>query len=111
MPTLDAAGDAAAAAGVSSAATQVALEPVIAALRANDLTTAKRLARLALERGVEHPMLLNLRALEAEDAGLFKQALADLRRAHLLAPRDFAILNACGVTLTRMERYNEALNC
>lgn len=96
---------------IVEAASSAALEPVVAAVRANDLTTAKRLARQALERGVEHPMLLNLRALEAEDAGQFKQALADLRRAHLLAPRDFAILNACGVTLTRMERYNEALNC
>lgn len=90
---------------------QAALEPVVAALRAKDLQSAKRLAREALGRGFEHPMLLNLRALEAEEAGLFKQALADLRRAHLLAPRDFAILNACGLTLARMERLNEALNC
>jgi tetratricopeptide (TPR) repeat protein len=92
-------------------AISAALEPVVAAVRNNDLATAKRLARQALDRGLEHPMLLNLRALEAEEAGHLKQALADLRRAHLLAPRDFAILNACGVTLTRMERYNEALNC
>jgi tetratricopeptide (TPR) repeat protein len=98
-------------AGGPAAATRAALEPVVAALRANDLPTAKLLARQALERGVEHPMLLNLRALEAEEAGMLKQALADLRRAHLLAPRDFAILNACGLTLARMERYNEALNC
>lgn len=105
MPTLDAA------VGQTSAAMQSALEPVVAALRANDLASAKRLARQALERGVEHPMLLNLRALEAEEAGLLKQALVDLRRAHQLAPRDFAILNACGLTLARMERYNEALNC
>ncbi len=35
----------------------------------------------------------------------------DLRRAHLLAPRDFATLNACGLTLARMERFEEALNC
>ena len=96
---------------MTETAASAALEPIVAALRANDLATAKRLARQALERGFEHPMLLNLRALEAEEAGLLKQALADLRRAHLLAPRDFAILNGCGVTLTRMERYSEALNC
>lgn len=90
---------------------EAALEPVVAALRAGDLTEAKRLARQALSRGVEHPMLLNLRAMASEDAGMLKDALRDLRRAHLLAPRDFAILNACGLTLARMERYGEALNC
>ena len=56
-------------------------------------------------------MLLNLRALDYEESGFLKEALRDLRRAHLLAPRDFAILNACGLTLARMERHDEALNC
>jgi tetratricopeptide (TPR) repeat protein len=112
MATSETAGDlTAAASGQAADAMRAALEPVIAAVRAIDLPTAKRLARQALERGVEHPMLLNLRALESEEAGMLKQALADLRRAHLLAPRDFAILNACGLTLARMERFSEALNC
>jgi tetratricopeptide (TPR) repeat protein len=86
-----------------------ALEPVIAAVRAGDMASAKRLASEALDRGAEHPMLLNLRALAYEDAGLLKNALADLQRAHALAPGDFAILNACGLVLTRMERFDEAL--
>jgi tetratricopeptide (TPR) repeat protein len=88
-----------------------ALKPVIAAIRSGNLAEAIRLARGALDRGLEHPMLLNLRAMDYEDAGLFKQALTDLRRAHLLAPQDFAILNACGLCLARMARFEEALNC
>jgi tetratricopeptide (TPR) repeat protein len=96
---------------VRSGAAEAALEPVVAALRTGDLAEAKRLALQALSRGIEHPMLLNLRAMASEDAGMLKDALRDLRRAHLLAPRDFAILNACGLTLARMERYGEALNC
>ena len=94
-----------------SESAEAALKPVIDAIRSGQLSEAKRLARLALDKGVEHPMLLNLRALDFEDAGLFKRALDDLRRAHLMAPRDYAILNACGLCLVRMARYEEALNC
>ncbi len=87
------------------------LEGVFAAVRAGDTAQASRLAVYALARGVEHPVLLNLRALDFEEAGRFDQALADLRRAHILAPDDFTILNACGLTLARMERREEALRC
>ena len=95
----------------SSKTMKAALTPVIDAIRSGQLSEAKRLARIALDRGAEHPMLLNLRALDYEEAGLFKQALKDLRRAHVLAPRDYAILNACGLCLVRMARYEEALSC
>jgi tetratricopeptide (TPR) repeat protein len=87
------------------------IEPVIAAVRAGDIATAKRMASEALDRGVEHPLLLNLRAMAFEDTGLLKKALSDLQRAHVLAPRDYAILNACGLVLARMERYDEAIDC
>jgi tetratricopeptide (TPR) repeat protein len=87
------------------------LEPVFAAVRAGDLGTAGRLAHAALGQGLEHPVLLNLRALEHEEAGRFGQALDDLRRAHFLSPEDFSILNACGLCLARMERREEALRC
>jgi len=86
-----------------------ALEGVTQALRARDVAGGKALAREALSRGLEHPLFLNLRALEHEEAGRFDQALADLRRAHLLSPKDFAILNACGLCLARMERPEEAV--
>jgi tetratricopeptide (TPR) repeat protein len=88
-----------------------AFQGVASAVRAQDIPTAARLSRQALDRGLEHPMFLNLRALDYEQAGMFKQALADLRRAHVLAPRDFAILNACGLALARMDRFDEALAC
>jgi len=87
------------------------LETVTEAIRSGDLDRAKRVAREALSQGVEHPLLLNLRALGHEEDGRFDQALTDLRRAHILAPEDFAILNACGLCLARMERLEEALQC
>jgi len=86
-----------------------ALAGVTRALQAHDVAGGKALARQALSRGLEHPLFLNLRALEHEEAGRFDQALADLRRAHALSPKDFAILNACGLCLARMERAEEAV--
>ena len=88
-----------------------ALEPVFAAVRSGNVAEARRLAQTALEAGIEHPLLLNLRALDHEDAGRFDAALSDLRRAHVLAPKDFAILNACGLCLGRLDRLDEALAC
>jgi tetratricopeptide (TPR) repeat protein len=88
-----------------------ALEAVTAALRARDVPGAKSLSRQALSNRLEHPLFLNLRALEHEDAGRYEQALADLRRAHVLSPKDYAILNACGLCLARMGRPEEALQC
>jgi tetratricopeptide (TPR) repeat protein len=87
------------------------VEPVFAAVRSGELATAKRLARAVLAKGFEHPVLLNLRAMDYEDAGMFKESLNDLRRAHILAPADFTILNACGLCLARMDRWEEALRC
>ena len=88
-----------------------ALEAVTAALRAKDVPRAKRLSSEALTRRLEHPLFLNLRALDHEEAGRFEQALTDLRRAHVLSPKDFAILNGCGLCLARMDRPEEALQC
>jgi Tfp pilus assembly protein PilF len=87
------------------------LEKVAEAIRSGDLGGAKRTAIQGLANGLEHPLLLNLRALDHEDAGRYENALADLRRAHILAPRDFAILNACGLCLSRMDRLEEAVHC
>ena len=87
------------------------LEAVIGAIKAKDMDLAKRLAGEALSTGVEHPLLLNLRALVYEEAENFEAALKDLRRAHFLAPRDYAILNACGLCLARLERPEEAQQC
>ena len=87
------------------------MEAVTQALRDRDLAKAKALSNDALLRRIEHPLFLNLRALAHEEAGRFEQALADLRRAHVLSPKDFAILNACGLCLARMDRIEEAVRC
>ena len=88
-----------------------AMRAVFDALRAGDTETAKRLALAAFKLGCEHPILLNLRALDHEAHGRFQDALSDLRRAHILAPNDFSILNACGLCLARMQQFEEALAC
>jgi tetratricopeptide (TPR) repeat protein len=101
----------AAAAPLSGQDRKTLVEGVVEAARAGDLDLARRLALSALARGLEHPLLLNLRALDHEEAGRFDRALTDLRRAHVLAPRDYGILNACGLCLGRMERPEEAAQC
>jgi Tfp pilus assembly protein PilF len=97
--------------GAAAPADNPLLQQIGNALRAGDVASAKVAAREALAGGLEHPLLLNLRALGYEDAGEFEKALVDLRRAHILSPKDFAILNACGLCLARLERYEEALQC
>src|SRR5579872_3890590 len=91
--------------------TDETLQRVVACIRTDDMAGARRLAREALARGCEHPLFLNLRALELEEQGRLEEALADLRRAHVLAPADFGVLNACGLCLGRMERLEEAVRC
>jgi Tfp pilus assembly protein PilF len=98
-------------AAAGAAARTQRLEAVFAAVSAGDIGAATRLAVAALARGVEHPVLLSLRALDYENVGRFNDALADLRRAHVLAPTDPTVLNACGLTLARMERWEEARRC
>jgi tetratricopeptide (TPR) repeat protein len=95
--------------GATASSASNALDEVSAAVRAGDLAAARRLAGEALVRGEEHPLLLNLRALDHEEAGRLDAALADLVRAHALAPQDFSILNALGLCLARMGRAEEAL--
>ena len=98
--------------GPSAQKRQISIvEAVTQAIRAGDMATAKDLARRGLSAGVEHPLLLNIRALSHEDEGRLEDALADLRRAHILAPQDFSILNACGLCLARLARLDEAIQC
>jgi Tfp pilus assembly protein PilF len=88
---------------------QAALDGVLRALRGGDMARGRALALDALSTGYEHPLLLNLRALDHEDHGRFEAALADLRRAHALAPGDYGVLNAIGLCLMRMHRAREAV--
>jgi tetratricopeptide (TPR) repeat protein len=95
MPTLDNTAD--------------ILREVAAAIRAPDLDRAVRLAETALADGREHPLLLNLRAYRLEQDGRLLDALADLKHARALAPRDVPTLNALGLCLARLDRMGEAI--
>lgn len=79
------------------------------ALRVQDLPRAIALATDALGRGVEHPLFLNLRALAFEREQRYAEALNDLQRAHVLAPRDVSTLNALGLCLANVERPAQAI--
>lgn len=85
------------------------LEEVEAAVRANDIARAMDLARAALDEGIEHPLVLNLRAYWHEHQGRDELALADLTRAVTLAPNDIAILNALGLAYARFGKMPEAV--
>ena len=85
------------------------LREVAAAIRAPDLERAVRLAETALAEGREHALLLNLRAWRLERDGRYLDALADLKQARLLSPRDVPTLNALGLCLARLDRIAEAV--
>jgi Tfp pilus assembly protein PilF len=85
------------------------LREVAAAIRAPDLDRAVRLAETALAEGREHSLLLNLRAWRLERDGRYLDALADLRQARALSPRDVPTLNALGLCLAHLNRTAEAV--
>jgi len=85
------------------------LEEVRAALIAENYALARRLAQDALNAGVLHPVLLTLRAEALQSEGRLAEALADLRRAVIMAPKDILALNAMGLCLQAMDKYGEAL--
>lgn len=92
-----------------AAADRATLQAIQAAAQARDFPRAATLADAALKSGLEHPMVLNLAALKAEQEGRFEDALKVLERAIQIAPADIGARNAAGLILTRMERYREAL--
>jgi tetratricopeptide (TPR) repeat protein len=85
-----------------------AISDVEAAIRANDIAAAIERATSALAAGLEHPLLLNLRAHGREQAGRPQEALADLERGQALAPADPNIANARGLCLAALGRMAEA---
>jgi len=87
------------------------LEGVSNALRKGDVREARRLAEQALAQGLEHGTLFSLRAVGHTEAGRHDEALKDLRKAHFLAPNDFAVLNALGLACVHTDRLSEALAC
>lgn len=85
-----------------------AVKAVIAALERNDQQTAIRIAREALGKGLQHPLLLNLRAFWLEQQNDLPAAFADLKRAHELAPDDVPVLNALGLMYARLKHPVDA---
>ncbi len=76
---------------------------------AGDFTGAAAAALAALGAGLEHPLLLNVAALQLERGGRFEDACRYLRRAIELAPQDIGARNALGLCLQGMNRDDEAL--
>jgi tetratricopeptide (TPR) repeat protein len=70
---------------------------------------AALLAEAALADGLEHPLLLNVAALNLEMQGSVAEAVPLLRRAIAAAPGDLGSRNALGLCLLQLDRHREAL--
>ena len=84
------------------------LEQIDAVLRRPDVALAGELSVQALAEGVEHPTLLNLAAQKRYREGRLEDALALLRRARALSPKDPHVLNSLGVCLRALGRPGQA---
>lgn len=78
-------------------------------LRAGNLSQAMRSARDAADRGLVHPNLLMLAALQELEAGRPDKAHAHIARAHELAPHSPDVLHVEGMTLAGLGRHKEAV--
>ena len=67
------------------------------------------MAEAALADGLEHPLLLNVAALNLETQNRVPEAEQLLQRAVALAPSDLGSRNALGLCLLRLDRPAEAL--
>ena len=80
-----------------------------AAVQKGELPRAVQMACAALDQGVIHPMLLNLRAYWHDQSGRPADALSDLRIALQMAPGDIFVRNALGLLLVQTGKWQEAL--
>jgi tetratricopeptide (TPR) repeat protein len=92
-----------------SEADHATLGEVHAAAQRGAHTEAAVMAAAALEGGLEHPLLLNVVALNLEMQGRVADAERLLRRAVAIAPGDVGARNALGLCLLRLDRPREAL--
>src|ERR1700723_1620436 len=90
-------------------APETLVETITGLLQRAQTAEAVQLARDGLDRGIEAPLLLNLRAYWLEGQNRVADAHADLQRAHQLAPSDPMVLNALGLCLAKLGRAEEAL--
>ena len=85
------------------------LADIEGAARGGDWTRAAAWADRAIALGIEHARIFHIRAAARERTGDLAGVIADLERAHALAPADVGIANAWAVALTRMDRWREAV--
>ena len=90
-------------------ADRATLRAVHEALRAGNHAQAALLADAALAGGFEHPLLLNVAALDLERQGRVLEAVRLLEQAVRIAPDDQGSRNALGLCLLQLERPAEAL--
>ena len=95
-------------AGMSAVSPEEIESEIVALLERSEVAEAVGRARQALDRRIETPLLLNLRAFWLEGENRPAEALVDLQRARALAPQDPAIANALGLCLAKLGRLEEA---
>ena len=76
---------------------------------AGDISSAIGMSREALNAGIEDPLLLNLRAYAHEQSDDLPNSLADLERAHSLAPTDPVISHALAICLGKLGQWERAI--
>jgi tetratricopeptide (TPR) repeat protein len=86
-----------------------ALAEIEAAVAAGDQDRSARVALAAFPHGVDHPVVLALLAHRDEQAGRYAEALAQLRRAAVLAPGDGRILDDMGHCLYQLGQVQAAI--
>ena len=91
------------------AADKATLGAVLEMARAGQHPQAAALAEAALADGLEHPLLLNVAALNLEQRGELAGAEQLLQRAVAIGPKDPGARNAYGLCLMRLERPAEAI--
>jgi Tfp pilus assembly protein PilF len=91
------------------AADNATLGAVLEMARAGQHRQAADLAEAALADGLEHPLLLNVSALNLEQRGELAEAEKRLQRAVTIGPKDPGARNAYGLCLMRLERPGEAI--
>lgn len=89
-------------------ADRATIRAVLEEAQSGNHTRAAALAEAALAAGLEHPLLLNVAAIQLEHQGRWSAALALLQRAVQIAPSDVASRNALGLCLMQLERPAEA---
>lgn len=85
------------------------LQGISRAVGTGNLKAAFDLANQAIQRGQQHPVLFNARALWLQQLGRLPEAADNFQQARSFTPNDPNLLNALGLCLARMNRTDEAV--